>query len=118
MELPAFAVVPVSAGQVASMVESVRRLAFTRDGVPPCGRVLVRTGRVAVIECTRDELASVPDGALVWSPTEPVPVGVPALESDERDFVAAGAVSVIPGDRLLDGEDWDSPGAQPPDAPR
>jgi hypothetical protein len=98
----------------ALVTEPMRFLAFLVDGVPPCGRVLVRTGRIAVIACTDEELAGLPPDALVWSATEPPPSGLPALDADELDFVAACAASAEPRIRLRDGEDWDSPGAVPP----
>lgn len=98
--------------------EPLRLLAVLDDGVPPCGRVLVRTGRVAVIECTDDELASLADGALVWSATAPEPAGLPVLDEAEREFVAARVVNAFPKVRPRDGAAWDSDGAVAPDPPK
>jgi hypothetical protein len=96
---------------------AVRLLAFVTEGVAPCGRLLVGTGRVALLECSADEVAALPVSALVWSPGAPMPTGVPTLAPDEQDFVTSVGIGAVGGERSRDGLDWDSPGAEPPDAP-
>jgi len=101
-----------------------RRLVVAPDGIPPAGRLLVRTGRVLLIEVSDSELASLaqtdPDAAArLWKPGEPQPRGIPPLTDAEREAVSAAALAA-PSDaaRRLDGADWGDPAAQPPDRPR
>lgn len=102
----------------------VRRLVVAPDGIPPAGRVLVRTGRVLLIEVGDSELATLaqtdPDAAArLWAPGEPEPHGIPSLTDAEREAVSAAALAT-PSDaaRRLEGADWGDPAAQPPDRPR
>ncbi|MBK6441839.1 MAG: hypothetical protein IPF90_06710 [Actinomycetales bacterium] len=102
----------------------VRRLVVAPDGVPPAGRVLVRTGRVLLVEVADSELVALaaadPEAAAtLWAPEESEPDGIPLLTAAEREAVSA-AVLVTPSDtaRRLEGADWDDPAAEPPDRPR
>lgn len=109
---------------VAARPVMARRLVVAPDGIPPAGRVLVRTGRVLLIEVGDGELATLaqtdPDAAArLWVPGEPEPHGIPALTDAEREAVsAAGLTAPSDAARRLDGADWGDPAAQPPDRPR
>ncbi len=102
----------------------VRRLVVAPDGIPPVGRVLVRTGRVLLVDVSVSELsdlaASDPEAAdTLWAPGEPEPPGIPDLTVAERDAVSAAALAA-PSDaaRRLEGADWGDPAAVPPDPTR
>ncbi len=101
------------------MADTARRVVFADDGVPPFGRLLVRVGRLGLVECSADEVAATGVGTWSWEVAERVPVGVPELDTAEQDFVAGlreGAATKR--ERPRDGDHWDSPGALPPDPPR
>ncbi len=102
----------------------VRRLVVAPDGIPPAGRVLVRTGRVLLIEVADSDLDALAGAdpevaATLWAPGEAEPDGIPLLTAAEREAVSA-AVLGAPSDtaRRLEGADWDDPAAEPPDGPR
>ena len=74
----------------------VRRLVVAPDGVPPAGRVLVRTGRVLLVEVADSELVALaaadPEAAAtLWAPGESEPDGIPLLTPVEREAVSAAA---------------------------
>lgn len=96
------------------MADPIRRLAYMHDGIAPIGRVLVRAGRVALIECSPAELLGCPCDAVIWATADAVPSTVPDLEPDEQEFVAGAALATLGGVRPRDGENWDSPGTQAP----
>lgn len=97
------------------MTERVRRLVLLDDGLPPCGQVLVQSGRLAVVHCDAADAGAM--HGLVWDPLEEPPHGLPPLDDAELAFVSAARTAALPKSRPRDGETWDSPAAPPPDRP-
>ncbi len=110
-----------------------RRLCLTRDGIPPLGQVLVRTGRVHLLQLTAAEVDQLDQldrtsgvttasrrepGIWWWEPGEPRPTDLPELTDDEALAVSAAELAALAQHtRTLDGADWDDPRARPPDPP-
>ncbi len=112
---------------------SARRLCLTLDAIVPLGRVLVRTGRVHLVELSAAELgelarahgasgidppAGTARGPWWWAPGATPPTDLPELTQDEALAVSAAELAALSGNaRTLDGADWDDPRARPPDPP-
>jgi hypothetical protein len=102
---PEILVIGTSNGMLSAQLAHLRALGTVVGMMPP---------RLALVRLPAGEALPPLDGLVYLDADEQAPV---TLSADERLFVDAWRLRFTPKERPGDGQNWDSPGFQPPDAP-